>query len=191
MKIYTRRGDAGQTDLFGGARVSKAHSRVLAYGAIDAANSAIGFVCACNDALPVSIRQELLHIMSDLFDLGAELATMPTEKGRALLARELSSQVNAARVTHLEHLIDLVDIRLSPLKTFILPTGSEVSARLHLARSAVRHAEQCMVKLIDEGESVRTEPLAYVNRLSDLLFVWSRLANLEAGIPDHPWVARK
>jgi cob(I)alamin adenosyltransferase len=133
----------------------------------------------------------LMNIMSDLFDLGAELATAQSERGQALLARDLNSAVDAGRISHLETLIDAAENRLSPLKNFILPTGCELSARFHLARSAVRNAEQNMVMLLDSGESVRGEALAYVNRLSDLLFVWSRLANVEAGIGESAWIARK
>ena len=186
MKIYTKRGDSGQTDLFGGARVSKAHVRVKAYGAVDAANSAIGFAM-CGKNVPEKIMDFLPAIMSDLFDIGAELATAPTDSAHQKLEKMMKSRVNNARILELENYIDIADNMLPALKTFILPTGSEGAARFHLARTSVRCAEQEIVALQEQGELVREEVLAYVNRLSDLMFVWARLCNLEAGIKDVPW----
>ncbi len=188
MKIYTKRGDAGQTDLFGGARVSKAHGRVKAYGAVDAANSAIGFVLCSHDT-PEKIAKLLPEIMSDLFDIGAELSTAAKESAQQKLAKIMVSKVNSARILELENYIDVADSMLPALTSFILPTGSEGAGRFHLARTAVRHAEQEIIVLRDQGELVRDEVLAYVNRLSDLMFVWARLCNLEAGIKDVLWRA--
>ncbi len=190
MKLYTKRGDAGQTDLFGGARVAKSHPRVMAYGAIDAANSAIGFVYAC-DTLPESIKILLPTIMSDLFDVGAELATAPIEGAHDKLKTRLDSNVNMSRISELESFIDSAEEQLSPLKSFVLPTGCDAAARLHLARTAIRYAEQQVVGLMEIGEFVQPEALAYVNRLSDLLFVWARLSNHLAGVPDVLWLTRK
>lgn len=174
MKIYTKRGDSGETDLFGGARVSKAHPRVLAYGSIDAANSSIGF------AAVLSRDPELNKIMSDLFDLGAELATISSKTEKSLF-------LNANRVIALEQLIDLADQGLPKLKNFVLPTGCELAARFHLARVAVRQAEQSAISLRESGEAVRPELIIYLNRLSDLLFTWARLANIQSNTPEVLW----
>ena len=100
MKIYTKRGDKGQTDLFGGARVSKAHAQVMAYGAVDAANSAIGFVASCKD-IDNDLVLRLHGVMSDMFDLGAELSTARKEKAQEQLAKHLDSRVDLARITQL------------------------------------------------------------------------------------------
>ncbi len=186
MKIYTKRGDRGQTDLFGGGRVSKAHVRVKAYGAVDAANSAIGFAM-CSQDISQKIKKILPAIMSDLFDIGAELATAPTDSAHHKLEKMLESMVNNARILELENHIDAAETMLPALKTFILPTGSEGAARFHLARTSVRYAEQEIVALKEQGEQVREEVIAYVNRLSDLMFVWARLCNVETGIKDVLW----
>lgn len=175
MKIYTKRGDSGETDLFGGARVSKAHPRVLAYGSVDAANSSIGF------AAVLSQNPELPKIMSDLFDLGAELATIPSKAEKSLF-------LNADRVTALENLIDLAEQELPELKNFVLPTGCELASRFQLARVAVRQAEQQVIALRESGEAVRSELIIYLNRLSDLLFTWARLANIRDNTPEVLWV---
>lgn len=190
MKVYTKRGDQGQTDLFGGARVSKANQRVVAYGQVDAANSAIGFV-ACAPVLPPKIACELQAIMSDLFDIGAELATAAADSAKKKLTQHLDSAIHDKRIGELEALIDAASEQLPELKTFVLPTGSEASARLHLARTAVRMAEQQVVLLQDQNEHVRPQVLMYLNRLSDLLFVWARFANSHSGAPEVLWMTRK
>ncbi|MBL4817701.1 MAG: cob(I)yrinic acid a,c-diamide adenosyltransferase [Deltaproteobacteria bacterium] len=180
MKIYTKRGDAGQTDLFGGARVSKANPRVIAYGAVDAANSALGFVAASGDIFePLSV--ELPKIMSDLFDLGAELATVPKKADKTAF-------LSVERVTHLEQLIDQSEAEVPELKNFVLPTGCDLAARLHMARTAVRCAEQEVISLHDSGEQVRAEIIQYLNRLSDLCFSWARWANIKSGTKEVLWV---
>ena len=174
MKIYTKRGDSGETDLFGGARVSNAHPRVLAYGSVDAANASIGFAAVLYG------NPELNKIMSDLFDLGAELATVPDKAEKSLF-------LNADRVRALEQLIDLADQELPELKNFVLPTGCELAARFHLARTAVRQAEQQIILLKESGEAVRAELIMYLNRLSDLLFTWARLANIQSNTLEVLW----
>ncbi len=192
MKIYTRTGDAGETGLFGGGRVKKHHPRVAAYGAVDEANAAVGFAAAAPGLADV-VKARLLDVMSDLFDLGAALATPSSQGAAAKLAVKLDSRVDDARVAELEGYIDEVDEVVPPLTTFVLPTGSEAACRLHLARTAVRRAEREVTSLVDvEGEdAVAPEHVRYVNRLSDLLFAWSRLANHEAGVGDVPWRAKK
>lgn len=190
MKIYTRTGDTGDTALFGGQRVPKDHARVRAYGAVDEANSTVGLAAAAPD-LPAELLPRLGEVMSDLFDVGAELAT-PPEAGEKLGAR-LVSRVDADRVAELERLIDAVDAEVPPLTTFVLPTGTDAAARLHVARSVVRRAEREIVGLPHElaGAVVRADVVVYMNRLSDLLFAWARLANHRAGRGDTAWLARK
>jgi cob(I)alamin adenosyltransferase len=177
MKIYTKRGDSGETDLFGGMRVSKAHPRVRAYGAVDAANAHLGLVAA-SASIPSQLATQLPGIMSDLLDLGAELASVPERASQTAFLKTV-------RVTHLENLIDQSETQLPELKNFVLPTGCELSARLHLARVAVRFAEQEVVAL---GEPVRPEILQYLNRLSDLCFSWARWANILDGQTEVLWV---
>ena len=186
MKIYTRTGDDGDTGLFGGERVHKDHARVCAYGTVDEANACIG-LCASMPGLPDDIRAHLVVLMSDLFDVGAELAT-PAEDEQKLRAR-LSSLVGDARVLALENAIDAAELELEPLKTFVLPSGVEASARLHHARTVVRRAEREIVAL-SSTTFVRPDVIRFLNRLSDALFVWARLANKRAGIADAPWQKR-
>lgn len=186
MKIYTRTGDDGGTALFGGERVSKDDGRVKAYGTVDEANATLG-VCAALPGLPDDIRAHLIRTMSDLFDVGAELAT-PAEDEQKLRAR-LPSLVDEARVVALEQAIDGAELELEPLKTFVLPTGTEAAARLHLARTIVRRAEREVVTL-SSSAFVRSDVIRFLNRLSDALFVWARLANRRAGVPDAPWQKR-
>lgn len=190
MKIYTKRGDNGKTDLFGGQRVSKANQRVRAYGAIDAANSYIGFVTS-SDKLDPTMVLLLKKIMSDLFDLGAELATAETVVAQKKMQGRLDTMVDDSRIDALEKEIDLAENQLVPLRSFILPTGNDLAARFHLARSAVRQAEIEVVALQDQGESIREAILKYINRLSDLMFVFSRLANHNANVTDILWEAKK
>jgi cob(I)alamin adenosyltransferase len=168
MKIYTRTGDQGGTGLFGGERVSKDDARVCTYGALDEANATLG-VCAAAVDLPAEIRTQLHVLMSDLFDVGAELATPAPDE--ATLRARLGSLVDQARVT------------------FILPTGTEAAARLHFARTVVRRAEREVVALA-RAHFVRPVVVMFLNRLSDALFVWARLANARARVPDAPWQKR-
>lgn len=187
MKLYTRTGDDGGTALFGGQRVSKDHARVAAYGTVDEANAAVGVAHAAAD-LPPTLKAELLLVMSDLFDVGAELAT-PAEKNEALAAR-LDNRIDDARIKALEDAIDDATARVPPLLTFVLPTGGEAAARLHVARTVVRRAEREIVSLARETE-VRPLVITYVNRLSDCLFAWARLAAHGNGHGDVPWQAKK
>ncbi len=187
MKLFTRSGDDGGTALFGGARVAKDNPRVAAYGAIDEANATVGLAAAATD-LPTLLKPELHLVMSDLFDLGAELAT-PVDKDDALHAR-LDSRIDDARVVALENAIDDATARVPPLTTFVLPTGGDAAARLHVARTVVRRAEREVVTLSRET-SVRPLVIVYVNRLSDALFAWARLAAFSNGHGDVAWLAKK
>jgi cob(I)alamin adenosyltransferase len=167
-RIYTRGGDAGQTSLGDGARVPKTDARIEAYGSVDELNSAIGFALATAD-LPPEFRPWLEQIQNDLFDLGADLS-VPMEDDRERL------RVSGEQVQLLEQLCDRINAGLEPLKSFVLPGGGEAAARLHLARTVCRRAERRSVAL---GESAELNPaaLAYLNRLSDLLFILARAAS--------------
>ena len=184
MKIYTRSGDGGETGLFGGARVSKASARVASYGDVDELNSVLGLARSS----PIDAERDALleAIQSELFNLGAELASDP-EKSGAKRAR--SAQIDDAEIAKLECAIDDAERELDPLKTFILPGGCVTAARLHHARTVCRRAERSVVGL-GASEVVRPEIVRYLNRLSDLLFVLARLANAREEIEDVPWKSR-
>jgi len=191
MKIYTKTGDAGETGLYGGSRVAKDSARVEAYGTVDELNSVLGVARATlsmGEQSGVGVDTLLARIQSELFDLGAELATPPARLDTALGAR--IPLATDARVARLEKEIDCCEETLPPLKTFILPGGGTASAALHQARAVCRRAERRTVSLAhDEEGTVRPEVLRYLNRLSDLLFVLARQANHVAGVPDVPWTA--
>lgn len=183
MKIYTRTGDDGTTGLFGGGRRSKADLRVEAYGTIDEANAAIGVARATG--LPPSIDSVLADVQSDLFTVGAELGCVPGEEAK--LKMKLIDGLDGAR---LEKAIDAAEMGLPPLKSFVLSGGSPGAAALHLARCVVRRAERAVIAARETSE-VRSEPIVYLNRLSDLLFTFARRANHEAGVADVPWHPQK
>jgi cob(I)alamin adenosyltransferase len=174
-RIYTRAGDTGQTSLGDGTRVSKTDPRVVAYGAVDELNSAIGFALA--GELPERFRPLLERVQNELFDLGADLS-VPEGGGRERL-RVAPSQVEA-----LEEACDEVNSELEPLRSFVLPGGTEAAARLHVARAVCRRAERAALALADEVNPVA---LAYLNRLSDLLFILARAANAAAGGEEPLW----
>ena len=185
MKIYTRRGDAGQTDLFGGDRVGKDALRVAAYGDVDELNATIGTVGAAD--LDPALEAPLQRIQSALFDLGASLATPdPAHRKKAGV-----EGIRASDIDGLEALIDQLESGLEPLKAFILPGGSPAAAAFHVARTVCRRAERAVVRLAGEpDESVEETSLRYLNRLSDLLFVMARHENARQGIDDIPWLNR-
>jgi cob(I)alamin adenosyltransferase len=181
MKIYTKTGDTGDTGLFGGGRVPKSHARVAAYGDVDELNSAIGVARA---TAPVDLFDaELETIQRDLFAIGGHLATPDPDKVRTALAK---AELGDARVGDLERRIDEADRELPPLSAFVLPAGAPKAAALHLARTICRRAERTVVALARNGE-VPPLFLAYLNRLSDLLFTLSRVANYRAGRGDVTW----
>lgn len=162
-KIYTRTGDGGTAGLVDGSRVSKAGPRMAAIGEVDEANAAIGMAIALVDE--DQLRARLLAIQNDLFDLGADIAT-PGEVDGAL-------RVVAGQVERLEREIDALNARLEPLTSFILPNGPPAVAALHLARAIARRAERAAV-VLNEVEPLNPQLLAYLNRLSDWLFVAAR-----------------
>ena len=179
-KIYTRRGDDGSTGLFGGPRVRKDDLRVAAYGDVDELNSALGV--AREELLAFADLLSLVDsLQSELFTLGAELATPDADQAPKEVPR-----IGAEHVKRLEREIDRLTGELPEMKNFILPGGSRAGAALHLCRTVCRRAERKMVSLAD-GAPVSPQALAYVNRLSDLLFVMARAANLRAGGREIPW----
>ena len=182
-KIYTRTGDDGTTGLVDGSRCPKHAARMEAIGTVDEANSAIGLalVSLAENANAAS----LTRIQNDLFDLGADLAT----PGSDFDPTEMALRIVQAQVDWLEQAIDQLNERLAPLTSFILPGGSEGAARVHLARSSVRRAERAMTALA-ATEPVNPCALAYINRLSDYLFVLARSVNAGAS-GDVLWVPGK
>jgi cob(I)alamin adenosyltransferase len=182
-KIYTRRGDDGSTGLFGGPRVRKDDLRVAAYGDVDELNSALG---VAREELPEGDLRALVDsLQSELFTLGAQLATPDAEAAPKDVPR-----ITARHVERLESEIDRLTGELPPMRNFILPGGSRAGAALHFCRTVCRRAERKVVELAESGP-VPAENLAYVNRLSDLLFVMARAANLRAGGREIPWVPGK
>jgi cob(I)alamin adenosyltransferase len=183
VKIYTRRGDAGETDLFGGPRVAKDALRVEAYGSVDELNAVLGLAAAAS--AHAEIRELLAGVQSTLFDVGAWLAT-PDAAHRAKAGTPSARDEDVAR---LEQRIDAFEGELAPLKTFVLPGGTPAAAALHHARTVCRRAERRVVSL-DREERVGEVTLRYLNRLSDLLFVLARVENHRAGVADVPWRRR-
>jgi cob(I)alamin adenosyltransferase len=176
-RIYTRGGDAGETSLGDGSRVPKTDRRIEAGGAVDELNAALGLVLAAGPAPEVASWLE--RIQNELFDLGADLS-VPVGDARERL------RVDAAQVEWLEELCDVVNERLEPLRSFVLPGGTEIAARLHLARTICRRAERRAVALAAAAE-VNPATITYLNRLSDLLFILARAANAAAGGREPLW----
>jgi cob(I)alamin adenosyltransferase len=181
MSIYTRTGDTGETGLFGGGRVSKAHLRVAAYGDVDELNSVLGVARAAAPGAPFDPL--LATIQRDLFAIGGHLATPDPDRVRKALAK---AELDASRIGEFEQAIDAADRELAPLRAFILPGGTPQAAALHLARTVCRRAERSVVHLA-AAEEVPPLFLIYLNRLSDLLFTLARLANHRAGVADVAW----
>jgi cob(I)alamin adenosyltransferase len=178
MKIYTKKGDQGETGLFGGDRVPKDHLRIRAYGTLDELNAALGLV-----SLAPEFGDRLRRIQGELFQLGAELAT---PRGKSVSV----ALVAGDEVALLESEIDGMEKSLAPLTHFILPGGCTVAAQLQVARTVCRRAERELV-VLHRAEPLRPVVLEYVNRLSDYLFVASRFANHTAKVADVLWIAPK
>lgn len=178
MKLYTKTGDDGSTGLFGGLRVPKCDPRVAAYGDIDETNAAIGVVLAiCADA---EMTARMRIIQSDLFVAGAELATQD--------GHPPPNAISHLQVATLEGWIDTACAETKPLRTFVLPGGTPTAAALHYARTVCRRAERAVVSLSHQ-QTVGENTIVYLNRLSDLLFAWARLANHRADMEDIPWIS--
>ena len=180
MKIYTKGGDRGETALFGGARVSKDEARVEAYGTVDELNACLGVVRATPE-LPAALDIQLERVQALLFVLGAELACQPGHEAKLRMPLIGNAEVGA-----LEASIDDMQQHLPALKQFVLPGGSQPAALLHAARTVCRRAERRVVACARHS-TLRTEPVIYLNRLSDWLFVAARWANHHIGVPDVPW----
>ena len=181
MKIYTKTGDKGDTGLFGGGRVPKDHPRVEAYGEIDELNAVLG--AARSIEIMPRIDEILVPIQRDLFSLGALLATPHPEKVQQQLAK---ARLDDARIAELERAIDDGEAELEPLEAFIVPGGTPQASALHVARTVCRRAERRVIALASEVD-VPPIIITYLNRLSDLLFVLSRVANRRAGAGEVTW----
>jgi cob(I)alamin adenosyltransferase len=200
MKLYTRSGDDGSTGLFGGQRVPKNHPRVEAYGTVDELNAALGLAAAeisrlrmssekpWMDSKPAGFLQRasaiIAQLQSRLFDIGADLATPAESKHESKVMRMSDEQIAES-----ERWIDEIDAGNPPMKTFVMPGGTELAARLHLARTICRRAERAIVSL-QNHEPITAGVLIYINRVSDLLFAMARRANAESGVADVPWIPR-
>ena len=184
-KVYTRKGDSGKTSLIGGRAVAKHDPRVDSYGTVDELNSLMGIVRVYNDQKPASPRRDgfarlLVIIQQKLFDLGAELATLPGDE------YEHQVTITAGDVLWLEGVIDTMNAELKPLKSFVLPGGGEVAAFLHQARAVCRRAERITVGLA-ETEATGAHVIPFLNRLSDALFVFSRWVTANLDEPETLW----
>jgi len=175
-KIYTRGGDAGETSLGDGTRTSKLDLRIAAYGTVDELNSALGLVLASQ--CPDEIRDVLTRVQNELFDLGADLSVPVENEGRL--------RVTQGQVDVLEHDCDRFNAPLPELRSFVLPGGGEVAARLHIARTICRRGERDAL-LASGAHSVNPLVLVYLNRLSDLLFILARAANAADGREEPLW----
>jgi cob(I)alamin adenosyltransferase len=176
-RIYTRGGDAGETSLGDGSRVPKLDCRIGAFGTVDELNAALGVVLA-EPGLPERLREPLARIQNDLFDVGADLS-VPFGIGDRL-------RVEQAHVDRLEELCDDFNAELPMLKSFVLPGGTPAAARLHVARTTCRRAERDALTAQEET-GVNPLVLAYLNRLSDFLFIAARWANKDAGRDEPLW----
>ena len=175
-KIYTRGGDAGETSLGDGSRVSKLDGRIEAFGTVDELNAALGVVLAGD--VPDELRGVLARVQNELFDVGADLSVPAAVEGRL--------RVDQSLVDRLEHDCDRFNADLPELRSFVLPGGTEAAARLHVGRTICRRAERDVLRAAAEHE-VGPLVAVYLNRLSDLLFVLARAANALAGQDEPLW----
>ena len=181
-KIYTRTGDDGTTGLVGGARIKKNAIRVAAYGDIDELNSHLGLcVTLCSESSLYPLREKLIVIQNELFDIGSELASPPGTTNPSI------PTTTPTQVNRLEMWIDEVNASLPTLQSFVLPGGTLLNAHLHIGRAVSRRAERSVLELHD-AEPVNEHTRHYLNRLSDLLFVMSRSAAALAGSNEFLWV---
>lgn len=177
MKIYTKKGDTGDTSLFGGQRVSKSAERIEAYGTVDEVNSYVGLAASYD--LSDEGTDHLRKVQELLFTLGADLATPPSSETRI-------NRISEEDVQFLEDAIDEMEEELTPLKNFILPGGSQPGATLHIARTVCRRAERAAVAC-QKADNISDECIKFLNRLSDFFFVIARYENKQAGVPEERW----
>ncbi len=181
MKVYTRKGDSGTTQLIGGERVSKDHARIDAYGTIDELNSHMGLIAyqpECRKHL-----EQIISIQNTLFTIGSILAEQPGGSNMEL------PTIGQADIDQIEAWIDGMDESLEPLKSFVLPGGHDVVSMIHIARCVCRRAERAIVRVYESEEGDELV-LAYVNRLSDGLFVFARWISKQVGAKEIPWQPR-
>jgi cob(I)alamin adenosyltransferase len=182
-RVYTRRGDTGETSLAGGQRVSKSDPRIEAYGTVDELNSFIGMAREDARELPELHRvldRILGRVQHELFNLGSILATLPAD------VHPKQARITSAETEQLEREIDRMNEGLPVLRSFVLPGGSRLNAELHVCRTVCRRAERVCVALAAETE-IDEACIKYLNRLSDALFVWSRWASHQLGVPETLW----
>lgn len=181
-RIYTRRGDTGETSLVGGQRVAKDCLRIECYGTVDELNSVLGMarISSLEHAALDLLSAALLRVQHELFNLGSILATMPAD------VHPKQPRVTGAEIAALEQEMDGMNFGLPALRSFVLPGGSRLNAELHLARTVCRRAERIAVALARE-EEMQPEAIRYLNRLSDALFVWSRWVNWKLGLTEVLW----
>ena len=185
-RVYTRKGDSGETALVGGQRVPKDGTRIEAYGTVDELNSFLGAARADINLLAVEeprlalLAAILLRVQHELFNLGSILATLPED------VHPRQARVTDAEIARLETEMDLMNEDLPVLRSFVLPGGSRLDADLHIGRTVCRRAERIVISL-SRTESVPAEAIRYLNRLSDALFVWSRWAGRISGGQETLW----
>jgi len=181
-RIYTRQGDAGETNLAGGQRLAKDAPRIEGYGTVDELNSFVGLaaVSAAEHMETAELAAILLRVQQELFNLGSILATLPAD------VHPRQARITEADVAQLEREIDRMNEGLPPLRSFVLPGGCRLNAELHVCRTVCRRAERLLVSL-SRVEEIPGETVRYLNRLSDALFVWSRWASLRLGVPEVLW----
>jgi cob(I)alamin adenosyltransferase len=178
-RVYTRRGDSGQTSLAGGQRVAKNDLRIEAYGTVDELNSFIGLARESARELP-ELDGVLRRVQHELFNLGSILATLPED------VHPKQARITAAETAQLEREIDRMNEELPGLRSFVMPGGSRLNAELHICRTVCRRAERAAVALAATAE-VDEAIVKYLNRLSDALFVWSRWASHRMGVAETLW----
>ncbi|MSR34681.1 MAG: cob(I)yrinic acid a,c-diamide adenosyltransferase [Phycisphaerales bacterium] len=186
MKLYTKSGDDGTTGLFSGARVSKDHPRIESYGTIDEFNATLGMcsaVCDVGNALHQRLLEIFARLQIRMFDIGADLATPEGANNESKIQR-----IGQEHVQEVENWIDEIDGANAPLTAFVMPGGTELASRLHLARTICRRAERQMIHL-SHSEPVGAALIMYVNRVSDFLFAAARLVNKDSGVKDVVWIA--
>jgi cob(I)alamin adenosyltransferase len=179
VTIYTKTGDAGETSLFDGTRVSKTDPRVAAYGDVDELHACLGVACAAG--VDADMAERLTMLQRDLFALGAQLA----DPGQKIAERVTKAIIGQEQIARLENWIDTLESEVPPLRHFILAGGSPPGAALHLARTVCRRAERGVLVL--GAEAVDPVVRIYLNRLSDLLFVMARAVNHRAGVQETQW----
>ena len=191
MKIYTKTGDRGETGLVGGRRISKGDPRIIAYGSVDELNSGIGMTISLLSSRNGHLFSDVIDILTDtqrdLFVIGSDLADPGYQEENQYQQNTQRAQKNM--VEKLEESIDRFETELDPITFFILPGGSTEAAQMHLTRAVARRIET-QVTLLSKNQKINPIILAYLNRLSDLLFVTARLVNKRMGVKDIPWRIR-